>query len=111
MKKKFYFFGFIAILVVSLYFIDRGLWMKKRVLRHRFWEIEDKYRSERGNYISAEDIIFKNDTMFINYNNTNHDTLIFKWQYFDRMKVLNLRTGKTAIYSMKGANWTNYLFD
>ena len=40
----------------------------------------------------------------------NKDTLILKYEYFSTMKVMDPKTKKTGKYTMKGANWTDYLF-
>jgi len=113
-KKRYYMCAFIIIFLIAFYFIDKEFFMKKRVMRHEMWDYESgyHYRADgklrdilRTDYI----ISFKNDTMVFDYGN-RQDTLILKWQYFSTMKVLDPQTGKTAKFSMKGANWMDYLF-
>jgi len=109
MKRKYYVFGLLAVLVISLYFIDREVWMKRRVKMHSLWEQVDGERN-RGDFIDSYYIVaFKGDTMIFDYGKWK-DTLVLKWEYFSSLKVLDPRTGKTTIYEMKGANWMDYCF-
>lgn len=78
--------------------------MKKRVLRHNLWENTGGERI-RGDFIETNDVTFKGNKMIFD----NGDTLILKYQYFSNMKVIDPKTEKTGKYSMKGANWTNYI--
>lgn len=64
----------------------------------------------KGIFISTKDIIiFENDIMIFD-SGKNKDTLILKYEYFSTMKVMDPKTKKTGKYTMKGANWTDYLF-
>ena len=107
MKRKYYILGSILLILIVFYFIDREFFMEKRVLRHNSWEHESGQRV-RGDFIESENVTFKGNTMIFDYGNDNKDTLIFKYQYFSTMKVMDPKTKKTGKYSMKGANWTNY---
>lgn len=101
----------IAIILIGLllfFMIDKQFFMKQRVLRHRLWEHTGGERI-MGDFIDTEDIIFKGDTMIFTSNAYKTDTLLLVYQYFDTMKLLHIHTGKITKYSMKGANWTNYI--
>ena len=115
MKRKYYIFGIFAILFISLYFVDREVWMKKRIFRHSLWDYEtgSLFRADgkMRDLISTDYITsFNNDTMIFDYGYDQKDTLVLKWEYFGSMKVLDPRTGKTTTYGMKGANWIDYCF-
>lgn len=109
MKLKHYLFGGLMVALIALYFVDRHVWMKKRVMRHGMWE-NTGGEAVRGDFIYTEYIdSFKNDSMIFHYQYRENDTLIFKWQYFNTMKVKDPKTRKTGLYEMKGRNWMNYL--
>ena len=109
MKKKYYILGSIIIFLLIYYYADQKYLMKKRVLRHYNWE-HASGESLRGDFIDTRDLTFHNDTMIFDYGNHGKDTLVLKWQYFNVMKVLNPKTKNVGKYTMKGANWTDYLF-
>lgn len=117
MKTRYYVLGTILVLLLALFFVDREIWMKKRVMRHNMWDYSHGETYDRDKIISrgminTEYIIsFKGDIMIFDHDNQDVDTLILKWQYFSTMKVKDPKTGKTGVYSMKGANWMNYLFE
>lgn len=104
--------GAILIIVYLLYSIDKEFFMKNRVLRHSLWEYDSG--SDFGDFIYTDNIIrFDGSKMVIkDYHGTNYTEkiLILKWEYFSSMKVQDPITNKTAIYSMKGANWMDYFF-
>lgn len=98
------------VLIISSFFllIDRQFFMKQRVLRHRLWEYTGGERMI-GEFIDTQNIIFKGDTIIWTNCVSKKDTLLFVCQYFNTMKLMHVRTGKITKYSMKGANWTNYI--
>lgn len=107
MKKKHFLLGIIAIVSVSLFFIDRNVWMKRRATRHWLWE-NCGGEPIRGDFIMTEYLVkFENNTMYFDFGSGHRDTLTMKWQYFSAMKVMDPKTGKTGIYCMKGANWVD----
>jgi len=62
------------------------------------------YRTEKiVNGISVERMSLndKKDTTYYEYVNKGTDTLIFKWQYFNTMKIMDPKTKKTGKYSIK----------
>lgn len=83
--------------------------MHKRVIKHNMWDYE-KGNRVIGDILFTENLIFKNDTMFFKKNDKIKDTLILKWQYFSEIKVMDPTTKETGVYTMKGANWTDYIF-
>ena len=115
MKRKYYILGSIIILLLTYCYVDHKYFMKKRVLRHNVWDYESgelyikNKRITRGT-LFTEGLSFKGDSMIFNYGKCGKDTLILKWQYFSTMKVMDTKTKKVGKYSMKGANWTDYLF-
>ncbi len=56
-------------------------------------------------------VSFRLDTSVYEYGGKGMDTLILKYQYFSTMKVMDPKTKEIGKYSMKGANWTDYLFN
>lgn len=84
--------------------------MKKRVIAHTIWE-HVSGESIRGDFIDTKLLIFNRDTMILNYGNQDKDTLVLKFQYFNTMKVIDPKTKKVGKYTMKGANWTDYIFN
>jgi len=117
-KRKYFVYSFIIIFLISYYFIDKNFFMKERVMRHNFWDYESGYHYRANGKLrdiiyTSSIISFKKDTMVFNIGYGNdylQDTLILKWEYFGTMKILDPKTGKTAKFGMKGANWMNYLF-
>jgi len=109
-KKKYIIYIIIFSLIIG-YFIDREIYMKKRVMAHNLWENTGGERI-KGDGFETQNVFFKKDTMFFysHHLKRNDDTLIFIWQYFSSMKVMDPSTKKTGIYSMKGGNFTDYLF-
>ena len=113
-RQKYYVYSFIIFCFVVFYFIDKEFFMKKRIMSHEMWDHESGYiykaNGKLRDLIHTDCITsFKNDTMVFDYSK-EQDTLVLKWQYFSTMKVSDPKTGKTAKYSMKGANWMDYLF-
>lgn len=109
MKKKYYILGSIVVLLLVYYYVDRQYLMKKRVLRHHNWE-HVSGEGLRGNFIDTRNLTFSNDTMILDYGSQGQDTLVLKWQYFSVMKVVNPKTDNVNKYTMKGANWIDYIF-
>ncbi|TKG90702.1 hypothetical protein EYV94_22820 [Puteibacter caeruleilacunae] len=109
MKRKYYIFGGIVVLLLIYYHIDRQYLMKERVLRHHNWE-HVSGESLIGNFIDARDLTFKSDTMILDYGTQGQYTLVLKWQCFSSMKVVNPKTDNVSKYKMKGANWIDYVF-
>lgn len=103
-KKMYFLLGIIALVMVSLYFIDRKIWMKQRVMKHPLWEYSygniydgrDVYI--RGAIWSSSIIKFEKDTMLLDMGNDRRDTLILEWQYFNKMKIRDPNSGKTGVY-------------
>ena len=108
MKKKYYILGSILLILIISYFVDQEFFMKERVLRHKLWDYESGERI-RGDFIDTKYITFNKNMMIFDYGRRRKDTLILKYQYFSTMKVMDTKTKKTCKYSMKGANWTNYI--
>ena len=105
MKKRYFILG-IIILILSTYCVDKKFFMKYRVLKHNLWE---HHLGEKisGDFIETGNATFNGDTMILDYINKK---IILKYQYFNTMKVMDLETKKTGLYTMKGANWTDYIF-
>ncbi|MDR2913277.1 MAG: hypothetical protein LBV74_00325 [Tannerella sp.] len=115
MKKRFYIPGLILLIILSLGFVDRILFMKKRVLRHNSWDndtgkIYDRSRNITRGTLFMKKKCFEGNMMIFDYGDQGKDTLILKYQYFSTMKVMDPKTGKTGKYSMKGASWVDYFF-
>ena len=64
----------------------------------------------RGNSFKNENISLKKDTVIRKPVYVPNDTLILLHQYFSTMVVMDPKTKKVGKYTMKGANWFNYLF-
>ena len=109
MKKRFLIILILSLLLFTYYIVDRKVFMKERVLRYHLWESNDLNRDIRGDFITTQFVTFKKDTMIFNYPEGIKDTLILKYQYFNTMKIFDPRTGKTGKYTMKGANWVNFI--
>ena len=102
--------------MVTLYFVDREVWMKQRVLRHNMWDSEggvlQRANGTRQDLIYTEYIIsFDRNIMIFDHGHDRMDTLILKWQYFGTMKVMDPKNRKVATFGMKGSNWIDYLFN
>lgn len=100
-----------AIILIGLllfFMIDKQFFMKQRVLRHRLWEHTGGAKV-MDDMIGSENIIIKNDSITYTSDAYKTDTLLLVYQYFDTMKLLHIHSGKITKYSMKGANWTNYI--
>jgi len=106
--NKYYILVGILFILLTLYIVDRTVFMKKRVLSHNLWEYTGG-DIIRGDFIDTRNVIFKRNTMIFDYFNQEKDTLILKYQYFSMMKVIDPKTKKSGKYTMKGANWTNYI--
>ena len=110
MSKKYYILIGVLFIILMIYLVDREFFMKRRVLQHNLCEHTGGERI-RGDFIDVRNIVrFEKDIMIFDYKNGDTDKLILKYQYFSTMKVIDPRTKKTGKYSMKGANWTNYIF-
>lgn len=98
---------FLAILS-TFFFIDRNIWMKKRVLNVKVWEYDDGdvgfYTRDsilRGLLYTDDIISFRQDTIvFKNKFNTleKYDTLVMKWSYFGKLRIVDPKNNKTATY-------------
>ena len=66
--------------------------------------------SSTGESLDTKYLSFREDTMFFCYDANIIDTLLFKSQYFNNLTVINPKTMSECKYSMKGANWIDYLF-
>lgn len=111
--KKIHFLSLsIIILFVFFCFFDRKVFMKERVLRHNLWCYDGEYNTVfTSEFLETNDIIkFEKDTMIFDHGKPGKDTLILISQYFNTMTVMDPKTEKQGKYSMKGANWTNYVF-
>ena len=53
------------------------------------------------NGISVEKMRKYQDTTYHEYTNKGLDTLVLKWQYFNMMKIMDVKTKKAGIYTMK----------
>lgn len=104
MKSTYFIYGIILLILVAFYFTDRRIWMKQRVMKHPLWEYsygniyngrEDYYR---GTIWSASIAKLEQDTMYLDLGNNKRDTLILEWQYFNKMKIRDPKTGKTGVY-------------
>ena len=81
---------------------------------HKWWdydsgEIYDRTKNITRGTLFTGDMDFNGNAMTFDYGNQGKDTLVLKYQYFSTMKVMDPKTKKTGKYSMKGANWTNYI--
>ncbi len=105
-NRKYYMLGFLFVVLIAIYFVDKECFMKNRVLRHKLWEYDSG--AEFGDFIYIDNMIrFEGNKMVFRHkcnDKYNQEVLILKWQYFSSMKVQDSKTGETAIYSMKGAN-------
>jgi hypothetical protein len=117
MKKACFITLTILAAVVVLFFVDKKVCMRQRVIRHQLWEHVGYTNGGdriRGDFIVIpQNVLFRNNMMILEYpighNIQQNDTLILNYQYFDIMKVTDPKTGKTGKYSMKGASWVDYL--
>ena len=108
---KYCMLGFAFAVLIAFYFVDKECFMKNRVLRHKLWEYDSG--ADFGDFIYIDDMIrFEGNKMVFRHkcnDKYNQEVLILKWQYFNSMKVQDSKTGETAIYCMKGANWMDYI--
>ncbi|MDR2407165.1 MAG: hypothetical protein LBE13_03510 [Bacteroidales bacterium] len=102
----------VILIIAFYYYIDKKVLMKHRVLQHDLWEFESGEKIRKGDFINTSYIIeFNDDTMIFDFgDNIGKDTLILVYQYFNTIAVKDPKTQKVGKYTMKGANWINYLF-
>lgn len=111
MKKKYYILISAVICLIIFYYIDKEVFMKNRVLNQYQWISDDGTNRIRGDGFYTDHLRFKNDTMIFDYNHENSDTLILKYQYFSKIKIMDIRTKETGVYYMKGTNWVHKMMD
>lgn len=99
----------ILVIATALFFIDRNVWMKKRVMHWKVWE----YEKGDVDFIIRNDTIcrsllytdnivsFENNTLVFKDrigNLVKYDTLEMKWSYFGRLRIVDPKTKKEALY-------------
>lgn len=108
MKFKTFLVSMVLVSATALFFIDRNVWMKKRVIHCKVWEYEkgdvDYMRNDticRSLLYTDNIVSFENNTLVFKNrigNLVKYDTLEMRWSYFGRLRIVDPKTKKEALY-------------
>lgn len=89
--------------------IDKHYFMNNRILSQKLWEHSSGDYSA-GDFLCMEYAKMNSDTLVLDYSNGSVFLFKVKYQRFNTLKLTNLKTKKDCYYTMKGANWLDFLF-